>query len=62
VDGLGKLATMLGIPGAELIQDIPGFTGQRIEKVQEAMRSQAARATVANLSAARPGVSGAVPS
>lgn len=45
VDGLGKLATMLGIPGEELIEDIPGFTGQRIERTQEAMRAQAARAT-----------------
>ena len=59
VDGLGKLATMLGIPGEELIEDIPGFTGQRIEKVQESIRTKAARETAANLAATRLGASGA---
>lgn len=54
VDGLGKLATMLGIPGEQLVEDIPGFTGQRIERIQDAIRSQSARATANALLSGSP--------
>lgn len=39
VDGLGKLATMLGIPAEALLEDVPGFTGQRLDRVTELLRS-----------------------
>lgn len=45
VDGLVKLAQGLGIPGEQLLEDVPGITGQRIERVQEAMRTAQARQT-----------------
>lgn len=39
VDGLGKLAQMLGIPPEELWSDIPGWTRERVERAQRARRS-----------------------
>lgn len=36
VDGLGKLATMLGIPPQELWSDIPGWTRERVERARKA--------------------------
>lgn len=39
VDGLGKLATMLGIPAEELWQDIPGWTKERVERARRARSS-----------------------
>lgn len=56
VDGLGKLATMLGIPGAELLEDIPGWTGQRIERVSESIRTRQARQTADAVLAASSGL------
>ncbi|QGU03110.1 Phage portal protein, SPP1 Gp6-like [Corynebacterium kalinowskii] len=35
VDGLGKLATMLGVPPEALWEDIPGFTSERIARIKE---------------------------
>lgn len=35
VDGLGKLATMLGIPAEELWSDIPGWTRERVERAKK---------------------------
>ncbi|WP_306592701.1 phage portal protein, partial [Corynebacterium striatum] len=42
VDGLGKLTTMLGIPAEELWADIPGWTKERVQRAQQARRSQPA--------------------
>lgn len=39
VDGLGKMATMLGIPKEELWEDIPGWTTDRVEKAKAARGS-----------------------
>lgn len=36
VDGLGKMATMLGIPAEELWSDIPGWTKERVERTLNA--------------------------
>jgi Phage portal protein, SPP1 Gp6-like len=36
VDGLGKLATMLGVPASELWERIPGFTQQDVERCRAA--------------------------
>lgn len=36
VDGLGKLATMLGVPPDELWSDIPGWTHERVKRAREA--------------------------
>ena len=33
VDALGKLATMLGIPAEALLEDIPGFTEEKIQRI-----------------------------
>lgn len=49
VDGLGKLATMLGIPGEDLVEDIPGMTGQRLERIQTDMRRTSAMAVLNRL-------------
>lgn len=49
VDGLGKLSQMLGVPGEDLLEDIPGWTGQRIERVRGDIRRTQARATIASL-------------
>lgn len=46
VDGLVKLAQGLGIPGEDLLEDVPGMTGQRVERVAGAMRRQQARASI----------------
>jgi hypothetical protein len=35
VDGLGKLATMLGVPTELLWEDIPGWTQQKIDRAKE---------------------------
>lgn len=35
VDGLGKLATMLGVPAEELWQDIPGWTKERVDHARK---------------------------
>jgi hypothetical protein len=40
VDGLGKLATMLGIPQELLWEDIPGWTQQKIDRAK-ALRAEA---------------------
>lgn len=65
VDGLGKLATMLGIPAEALLEDVPGFTGQRLERVSEELRRQAASNRIQALTRAvtggDSGASGAVP-
>lgn len=34
VDGLGKISQMLGVPGAMLLEDVPGFTAEKIERIQ----------------------------
>lgn len=39
VDGLGKLAMMLGIPAEELWQDIPGWTRERVERARQVRRA-----------------------
>nr|DAP87459.1 MAG TPA: PORTAL PROTEIN [Caudoviricetes sp.] len=39
IDGLGKLATMLGIPAEELWSDIPGWTRERVERARSARQS-----------------------
>ncbi|WP_228002149.1 phage portal protein [Nocardia australiensis] len=36
VDGLGKLATMLGIPDEVLWEDIPGWTREKVERAKQA--------------------------
>lgn len=46
VDGLSKLASGLGIPTEALLEDVPGFTGQRLERVTELMRRQQNRSTI----------------
>lgn len=46
VDGLGKLATMLGVPADALLEDVPGFTGQRLERVKEGMARAAATSRI----------------
>lgn len=40
VDGLGKLATMLGVPAAALIEDIPGWSKEKIARVEKMMGEQ----------------------
>lgn len=37
VDGLGKLATMLGIPAEALIEDIPGWSKEKIQRVKNSI-------------------------
>ncbi|MEW1705963.1 phage portal protein [Microbacterium sp. NPDC089190] len=56
VDGLGKLATMLGIPADALLEDVPGFTGQRLERVKTAMQQQGATSRVQALVEAARGL------
>lgn len=34
VDGLGKLATMLGVPAESLWEDVPGMTYERIQRIK----------------------------
>lgn len=34
VDALGKLATMLNVPAEALLEDIPGFTYERIQRIK----------------------------
>lgn len=55
VDGLGKLATMLGIPAEALLEDVPGFTGQRLERVTEELRRSAATSRIQALVSASNG-------
>lgn len=52
VDGLTKLATMLGIPAEALLEDVPGFTGQRIERVTEMLQRQRSASALDTLTAA----------
>lgn len=40
VDALGKLATMLNIPPEALLEDIPGFTSERIERIKAQYEAQ----------------------
>lgn len=40
VDGLGKLATLLGVPPDELWSDIPGWTHERVKRAREAKDGQ----------------------
>lgn len=40
VDGLGKIATMLGVPADELWSDIPGWTHERVKRARDAQASQ----------------------
>ncbi len=37
VDGLGKLATMLGIPAEALIEDIPGWSKEKVQRVKKSI-------------------------
>lgn len=37
VDGLGKIATMLGVPARALIEDIPGWSKEKIARVEKMM-------------------------
>lgn len=38
VDGLGKLSTMLGIPGEALIEDVPGWSKEKIQRIKKAIQ------------------------
>lgn len=55
VDGLGKLATMLGLPADILVEDVPGYTGQKLERVREQLKRQQSRATIQTLVNGRSG-------
>ncbi len=46
VDALGKLATMLGVPASALVEDVPGWSRERVERVMNAMESQPAPSEV----------------
>lgn len=43
VDGLGKIATMLGVPAAALIEDIPGWSKEKIARVEKMMEQRPSR-------------------
>ena len=48
VDALGKLATMLGLPPEVLWEDIPGYTAEKIKRINkktEELVNQARNAT-----------------
>lgn len=70
VAGLVQLAGGLGIPTDALLSDIPGFTGQRIEQVEQLIRAQRSRTALDQLAAvgrggssnANAAISGATPS
>jgi len=49
VDGITKLGQMLGIPTEDLLEDIPGMTGTRQERIADSLRRTKARETVAAL-------------
>lgn len=55
VDGLGKLATMLGVPPEALWEDIPGFTSERIARIKEKYASTTSTGT-ADPGGAAPGI------
>ncbi|AHI21594.1 portal protein [Corynebacterium phage Colleen] len=40
IDALGKLATMLNVPADALLEDIPGFTSERIERIKAQYSTQ----------------------
>jgi len=54
VDGLTKLAVGLGLPPEALLEDVPGFTGQRLERVSRALREKNAAALPAPAATAVP--------
>src|SRR5690606_27875129 len=56
VDGLGKLAQMLGVPFESLWEDIPGWTRSKVDRAKELRDKQQRQATV---QAALQGVRGA---
>lgn len=49
IDGLGKLATMLGVPAELLWEDIPGWTQQKIDRAKDLSRRAGARDRVAQI-------------
>jgi hypothetical protein len=56
VDGLGKIAQMLGVPSEALWEDIPGWTRSKVDRAMELSDKQRRQATV---NAALQGVRGA---
>lgn len=46
IDGLLKLTTM-GLPAEIAMEDVPGFSGQKLERIRKSMRRERARATIA---------------
>lgn len=46
VDGLGKLATMLGVPNEVMWEDIPGWTRSKVDRAVAAADKQRRQATV----------------
>ena len=49
VDGLGKLAQMLGVPPEVLWEDIPGWTRSKVERAVAATERNSRRATISGL-------------
>lgn len=51
IDGLGKLVTMLGLDPEIALEDVPGMTGQRLERAKQALRMSRARQSLAGSTA-----------
>lgn len=45
VDALGKMVQQIGLPSEIAIEDIPGMTAQKLQRIKEEMGNQAANAT-----------------
>lgn len=54
VDGLSKLVQSLGLDPAIALEDVPGFTGQKLDRAKVAMRRAQARQTIAAMSSQPP--------
>ncbi|MEY8577220.1 phage portal protein [Corynebacteriaceae bacterium 6-324] len=46
VDGLGKLSTMLGIPAEVLLEDVPGWSREKVQRVKAAIKEQPDQDTI----------------
>ena len=55
VDGIVKLAQGLGLPPEIALEDVPGYTGQKLDRAVKALRRERGRATISALAGAGAG-------